>query len=64
MGYTIGPMTVGEGLPMTPKAGDAEGKYGSAMNPGKDDSKFSPRTAAKFKSYKHEMPPKTGNGNA
>jgi hypothetical protein len=66
MGYTIGPMTVGEGLPMTPKPGEAEGKEGVAMNPGdvKAPNGFSPRTAGKFKSFKREGVPKTGNGSA
>lgn len=62
MGYNVGPMTVGENLPKTPATGDPEGKYGVAMNCGPEDKKFSPRTAAKFKSFQREQVPKTGKG--
>ena len=61
MGTIVGPMTVGENLPTTPKA-MPEGKYGSVMNPGTEGPKFSPRTAAKFKSFKREAVPKTSMG--
>jgi len=64
MGTTVGPMTVGENLPKTPSTGEAEVMYGVAMNPGdvKAPNGFSPRTAAKFRSFKRESVPKTEKG--
>jgi hypothetical protein len=59
-------MTVGENLPKTPSTGDEEGKYGVAMNPGdvKAPNGFSPRTAAKFRSFKREPLPDMEKGSS
>ena len=60
---TVGPMTVGEGVPTVKKATDPEGTYGAAMNPGGDDAYGKPdltsRTSSKFKSFRREPVPMT-----
>lgn len=61
---TIGPMTVGEGLPMTPKPSGIKENEGMAMSPGgKEGPTFSPRTPAKFKGFKREQVPHTPGGS-
>ncbi len=61
---TVGPMTVGESLPMTQKPSGIVETDGMAMSPGGDPKpKFSPRTPAKFRSFKREAVPHTPGGS-
>lgn len=62
--YTVGPMSVGEGLPSTPKPSGIVETDGMAMSPGgMEKPKFSPRTPAKFRGFKREQVPHTPGGS-
>lgn len=63
--YTKGPITVGAGEPMTPKPSGLNERAGMAMSPGGEEKpKFSPRTPAKFRSFRRERIPNTPGGNS